>query len=100
MSEHLGPRTFGEKEDLIFLGREITEQRDYSEKVAEKIDEEIFSFITRATKMANEIIDKERSKLELIVKELLKKETIEKEKFESLLEDKDKKIDGDQVSKD
>ena len=48
MSDVLGPRTFGQKEELIFLGREIHEQRDYSEKIAEKIDEEISAFIKQA----------------------------------------------------
>jgi len=85
MSEALGPRTFGQKEDLIFLGREITEQKDYSEKMAEQIDKEIFDFITRASKMADDIIDNKKEKLEIVVSELLKKETIEKEAFEKLV---------------
>ena len=85
MSETLGPRTFGSKEEMIFLGREITEQRDYSEKIAEKIDEEIFMFITRATKMAEKIIENRKDKIEKVVKELLKNETIEKNKFEELV---------------
>jgi len=87
MSEILGPRTFGNKEEMIFLGREITEQRDYSEKIAEKIDEEIFTFISRATKMAEKIIEDRKDKIEKVVKELLKNETIEKEKFEELMKD-------------
>ncbi|MCK5319756.1 ATP-dependent zinc metalloprotease FtsH, partial [Candidatus Parcubacteria bacterium] len=87
MSEILGPRTFGNKEEMIFLGREITEQRDYSEKIAEKIDEEIFTFISRATKMAEKIITDKKEKIEKVVKELLKNETIEKEKFEELVKD-------------
>ena len=87
MSETLGPRTFGSKEEMIFLGREITEQRDYSEKVAEKIDEEIFMFISRATKIAKEIIESRKDKIEKVVQELLKNETIEKDKFEKLMKD-------------
>ncbi len=87
MSETLGPRTFGEKEDLIFLGREITEQRDYSEKIAEQIDKEIFSFIDQAKKMSRRIIKEKKDKLELIVKELLEKETIEKVAFDKLLKE-------------
>ena len=85
MSETLGLRTFGEKEDLIFLGREISEQRDYSEKLAEQIDKEIFMFIDKAQKMANDIIIKKHNELEIIVKELLSKETIEKKRFEEIL---------------
>jgi cell division protease FtsH len=85
MSENLGPRTYGEKDEMIFLGREITEQRDYSEKVAEKIDEEISGFISRAGVMAKDIIVKHKDKLETVVAELLEKETIEKDRFEELL---------------
>jgi len=85
MSDILGPRTFGEKEEMIFLGREIHEQRDYSEKVAEKIDEEINNFITEAGKVAVRIIHDKKEYLEKIVAELLEKETIEKETFEAIV---------------
>lgn len=85
MSDKLGPRTYGNKEEMIFLGREITEQRDYSEKVAEKIDEEISGFIEKAKEMAEKIIKDEREKMELVVKELLSKETIERDTFEKLV---------------
>ncbi len=84
MSEKLAPRTFGEREELIFLGKEIHEQRDYSEKIAEIIDQEINHFITEATKTAREIIKRKKEKLEKIVKILLEKETIEKEEFEAI----------------
>ncbi|HKM40435.1 MAG: ATP-dependent zinc metalloprotease FtsH [Patescibacteria group bacterium] len=85
MSEKLGPRTFGEKEDMIFLGREIHEQRDYSEKVAELIDEEISRFISEGELRAQRILDEKSDKLEAIVKVLLEKETIEKEEFEEIM---------------
>ena len=52
MSERLGPRTFGRKEELVFLGREISEQRNYSEKVAEEIDEEVRRIIDHAYQVA------------------------------------------------
>jgi len=84
MSETLGPRTFGEKEELIFLGREIKEQKDYSEKIAELIDKEINKLIANASKTAKEIITRMRSKLNEIALLLLKKETIEREEFEAL----------------
>jgi cell division protease FtsH len=84
MSEVLGPRTFGEREDMIFLGREITEQRDYSEKTAEKIDEEINRLIHQAMKTAETTIREKREKLDLIAKTLLEKETLEREQFEAL----------------
>lgn len=85
MSDHLGPRTYGEKEEMIFLGREIHEQRNYSEKVAEKIDEEITSFISQGEKRALEIINQKGSSLEKIVGALLTKETIEKAEFEEIV---------------
>jgi cell division protease FtsH len=85
MSDILGPRTFGQKEEMIFLGREIHEQRDYSEKVAEKIDEEINNFITAAGKVAVKVIQEKKEYLEKIVVELLEKETIEKDVFESIV---------------
>ena len=85
MSETLGPRTFGAKEEMIFLGREIHEQRDYSEKIAEQIDKEITDFIDQAVHQAKGIIKAKRKDLEKIVKVLLKKETIEREEFEKIV---------------
>ena len=85
MSEKLGPRTFGEKEELVFLGREISEQRDYSEKVAQLIDEEVSSLISGAYEVARGIIKKEKDKLKKIVDKLLEKETLEKEEFEEIV---------------
>ena len=85
MSENLGPRTYGEKEEMIFLGREIHEQRDYSEKIAEKIDEEMAAFLEKASKAAMEIIKNKREYLEKVVAVLLKQETIEREEFASLM---------------
>jgi cell division protease FtsH len=90
MSDHLGPRTYGEKEEMIFLGREIHEQRDYSEKVAEKIDEEISSFIKQGETRAQKIIIEQKEKLEKIVAALLKEETLEKEEFEKIVGSKPK----------
>lgn len=85
MSEKLGPRTFGEKEELIFLGREIHEQKNYSEKIAEMIDTEVSSLIDNATKTAKKIITSKKALLEKIVAELLEKETIEREQFEIIV---------------
>ncbi len=84
MSEKLGPRTYGERGDMIFLGKEIHENRDYSEKTAETIDSEILGLITSEFETAKEVITKNRDVLEKIVKELLEKETIEKEEFEKI----------------
>jgi len=88
MSENLGPRTYGEKEEMIFLGREIHEQRDYSEKVAEKIDEEINNFINQAIVKATDIVKNKKEELEKIVAVLLEKETIEKDEFEKMVGEK------------
>ena len=85
MSDNLGVRTYGEKEEMIFLGREIHEQRDYSEKVAERIDEEITGFIKQGEDKARRIIQDEKEQLEKIVAVLLEKETIEKEEFEKIV---------------
>ena len=85
MSDHLGPRTYGQKEEMIFLGREIHEQRDYSEKVAERIDEEIAGFIKQGEAKAQAIIDGHKEQLEKIVATLLEKETIEKDEFEAVM---------------
>ncbi|MFA6514121.1 MAG: ATP-dependent zinc metalloprotease FtsH [Patescibacteria group bacterium] len=90
MSDHLGPRTYGQKEEMIFLGREIHEQRDYSEKVAERIDEEISGFIKQGEEVAKRIINERRKELEAIVTALLEKETIEKTEFESIVGPKPK----------
>jgi len=77
MSERLGPRTFGRKEELVFLGREISEQRNYSEKVAEEIDEEVRRIIDRAYHMAKKILTENRAKLDQIARKLIEVETIE-----------------------
>ncbi|MFA5954269.1 MAG: ATP-dependent zinc metalloprotease FtsH [Patescibacteria group bacterium] len=81
----LGPRTFGQKEELIFLGREIHEQRDYSEQAAERIDEEVSAFLQRAQATAKRLIKQHTPILESIVKALLTKETLERQEFESLM---------------
>ncbi|MFH1583050.1 MAG: cell division protein FtsH, partial [Candidatus Falkowbacteria bacterium] len=90
MSESLGPRTFGEKDEMIFLGREIHEQRDYSEKVAEQIDKEISNFIDKAVHQAKGLIKAKREFLEKVVAELIAKETLEKEEFEKIVGEKKK----------
>lgn len=81
----LGQRTFGETEELIFLGREIHEQRDYSEKVAQQIDEEINHILTQARQTADKILKEHKNELEKVAQALLSKETIERDDFEALL---------------
>jgi cell division protease FtsH len=86
MSERLGPRTFGRKEELVFLGREISEQRDYSEKVAEEIDEEVRRIIDRAYQTAKQVLTEHRDKLEEVVQHIIEQETIEGDDLTGLLE--------------
>ena len=81
----LGPIAFGEKEEMIFLGREISEQRNYSETVATKIDKEIEEIIRSAEKKATEIVSKKKDLLAKIAKTLVEKEIIEREEFEKLI---------------
>jgi len=85
MSEKLGPRTFGETEDLIFLGKEISTEKNYSEKVAQEIDKEVHDFIADAAKVAQKILTEKRALLDKITNRLIEKETIEKEEFEELI---------------
>lgn len=88
MSDRLGPRTFGDHDELIFLGREITEQRNYGEGVAKVIDEEVDRLMQNALKTAKSIITKNRAKLDEVVAVLLEKETLEQEEFEAILGEK------------
>jgi cell division protease FtsH len=85
MSEKLGPVTFNDRDELIFLGREISEGRNFSEKVASEIDEEVKKFIRDAEVVADKVLKTRKPKLILIAKELITKETIEREGFEDLM---------------
>jgi len=84
MSDALGPLVYGQKEELIFLGREISEQRDYSEAVAEQIDQEVRRIINGAYEKAKSILVEYRDKLDAIAKRLLELETISREEFEAI----------------
>ncbi len=88
MSESLAPRTYGEHEEMIFLGREIHSQRDYSEKIAEQIDAEVSGLIQGGKAQAERIIRDHRAKMDKVVEVLLKQETIEREQFEAIVGDK------------
>jgi len=84
MSETLGPLAFGKKEEMVFLGREISEQRNYSDEVAAKIDSEVRSIIDNAFNRAKEALTTHRSVLNRLAELLVEKETIESEEFEAL----------------
>jgi len=81
----LGPICFGEKEELVFLGKELSEQRNYSEKVAAKIDKEVEKLILGAEKQAISVLKRRKTLLDKIAHTLIAKETIEKEEFERLI---------------
>ena len=87
----LGPIAFGDKEELVFLGREISEQRNYSEIVAAKIDKEVEFIIKNAEKRARAIVTRKKTLLQKIAKTLIEKETIEREEFEKIIGKKMKK---------
>ena len=85
MSEHLGPRTFGKTDEMVFLGREITETRNYSEKIAELIDEEVRQLIVDAQERAREVLSERRAVLDKLASALLEAETIEGDPLTRLL---------------
>lgn len=77
MSGKLGPRTFGHKEEMVFLGREISEQRDYSEEVARQIDEEVQAIIEGAHKTALKALTAHKAELKKLAEKLIAEETLE-----------------------
>jgi len=87
MSDKLGPRTFGDKQELIFLGREISEQKDYSDKTANLIDEEINKIIQSAYTTAKKILTENKPRLVHIAEKLVTKETLEGEELEAAFDE-------------
>ena len=86
MSDNLGPRTFGKKEELVFLGREISEQRDYSDKIAEAIDNEVHELIQNAYTTATDLLTTHSGKLAQISMYLIENETVEGDLLEELFD--------------
>jgi cell division protease FtsH len=84
MSNDMGAMVYGQKEELIFLGREISEQRDYSEAVAEQIDREVRKLVDASYKQALAIINKYRKELDAVAAKLLEVETLTREEFEKI----------------
>jgi cell division protease FtsH len=84
MSEKLGPLIFGEKDELVFLGKEIGEQRNYSEEIARQIDHEVRRIIEAAYDKATRIVQANKAKLEEIAQRLLKEETLDAQSFEAM----------------
>jgi len=85
MSDNLGPITFGEKDELVFLGKEISTQKNYSETIAFQIDEEIKKLITKGLTSAKKVLTQKIAVLHKIAKELLQKETLEQKEFYALV---------------
>ena len=84
MSSQLGPMVYGQKEELIFLGREISEQRDYSESVAEEIDSEVRRLVRESYESAKRILTEYRERLDEVAHRLLEVETISRDEFERI----------------
>ena len=87
MSDDLGPMTFGDTHEMVFLGRDLAEQRNYSEEVASKIDVEVSSIMKNGYKVAYDLLVAHRSKLDEIAKKLIEQETIEQEEFAKMVAD-------------
>jgi cell division protease FtsH len=85
MSEKLGPLTFGDRDELVFLGREIAEQRNYSDEVAEEIDSEVRRIIDEAYLRARAVLITYRQKLDSLAQRLIEIETLERKEFEALI---------------
>ena len=86
MSDKLGPMTFGQKEELVFLGKEIGEQRDYGEAVAQEIDAEVRRIVGEAHDQAKETLTLCRDQLNRIAQRLIEVETLDSEQFTALFE--------------
>ena len=92
MSDRLGPLSFGKRDELIFLGREIGEQRNYSDEVAKTIDEEVRAIVDHAYERATEVLVKHRDKLTALAEKLVAEETVDAEEFEKLFSDLPPKV--------
>ncbi len=85
MSKKLGPISWSQPEELVFLGKEIATEKQYSEETAAKIDKEVVEIIKECYNRTKKLIKENKKKLERIAQELIKKETLEKEEFEKLV---------------
>jgi cell division protease FtsH len=87
MSDRLGPLSFGKRDELVFLGREIGEQRNYSDEVAKQIDEEVRAIIDHAYERAMDVLVTHRDRLNALAEKLVAEETVDSEGFEALFSD-------------
>jgi cell division protease FtsH len=93
MSDKLGPLSFGKRDEMVFLGRSMGEQRDYSDEVARTIDEEVRAIIDKAYERATEVLTTHRDKLIALAEKLVAEETVDSEGFEALFSDMPPKDD-------
>jgi cell division protease FtsH len=94
MSDKLGPLSFGKRDEMVFLGRSMGEQRDYSDEVARTIDEEVRAIIDKAYERATEVLTTHRDKLVALAEKLVAEETVDAEGFEALFSDMPPKEDN------
>ncbi len=94
MSPDLGLRTFGSSEEKLFLGKELHDKKDYSEKTAEKIDKAVSEIIEQSTEKVEKVLEEKEKDLEKIAQALLEKETLEKDEFEEIVGEKKSKSDS------
>jgi cell division protease FtsH len=87
MSDKLGPLSFGKRDELIFLGREIGEQRNYSDEIAKQIDEEVRAIVDKAYERATEVLTTHRDRLVALAEKLVAEETVDADTFESFFTD-------------
>ncbi len=99
MSEELGPRVYGQKQEMVFLGREISEQRDYSDAVAEKIDGEVRQIIDTEYERARQILTDNRAALDRIATTLLEVETLDADEFVAIVEGRELPVGEAQASR-
>jgi len=92
MSEKLGPLQYGRSDELIFLGRQIQEERNYSEDVAKLIDAEVHDIVDRARRRSYEVLTQNRDKLDQLVQRLIAEETLSSEEFEKLFQEGDAEV--------
>jgi cell division protease FtsH len=85
MSQQLGPLTFGERDELVFLGREIAEHRNYGEEVARQIDQEVQRVITQAYERAKQVLVEQRQRLDALAEGLIRQETLEGAALDAIL---------------
>ncbi|MCB0100297.1 MAG: cell division protein FtsH, partial [Caldilineaceae bacterium] len=82
----MGPLQFGQQDEMVFLGRDLAEQRDYSEEVAEQIDDEVKQIVDNAYKRVRELLQNNLDKLHAVAKALLERETLNHDEFEEIFQ--------------